>query len=136
MITAVDTSVLLDVFGPDKTFGRSSQAALRDCLREGQVVACEIVWAETASFFPDTDSAGSAFRVLGIDFDPCDETAALATGVAWASYRAQGGSRERVVADFLIGAHAMSRADRLLTRDRGFYRSYYSGLEIIDPSDR
>lgn len=33
MITAVDTSVLLDVFGADPSFGPSSQATLRDCLR-------------------------------------------------------------------------------------------------------
>jgi hypothetical protein len=25
-------------------------------------------------------------------------------------------------------------ADRLLTRDRGFYRKYFAGLRVIDPS--
>jgi predicted nucleic acid-binding protein len=52
----------------------------------------------------------------------------------WSAYRRQRGTRERVIADFLIGAHALVQADRLLTRDRGFYRRYFEGLEILDPS--
>jgi len=45
-----------------------------------------------------------------------------------------GGSRTRLIVDFLIGAHARERADRLLTRDRGFYRAYFDELEIVDPT--
>jgi hypothetical protein len=39
-----------------------------------------------------------------------------------------------IVADFLIGAHAATQCDRLLTRDRGYYRKHLSGLMIVDPS--
>jgi predicted nucleic acid-binding protein len=42
--------------------------------------------------------------------------------------------RERVIADFLVAAHASVHADRLLTRDRGFYRSRFRTLRILDPS--
>jgi len=52
----------------------------------------------------------------------------------WRSFRQSGGvRRDRIVPDFLVGAHAVERADALLTRDRGFYRRYFKGLQIIEP---
>ena len=51
MITAVDTSVLIDVFGADPHFGAASANALRLCLNEGAVVASEAVWGETRAAF-------------------------------------------------------------------------------------
>lgn len=135
MITAVDTSVLLDVFGADPEFGPRSADALRVCLAEGSLIACEVVWAETAASFATTTAAERALTGLRIDFSALDDSIALAVGQAWRAYRQAGGARERVVADFLIGAHALDRADRLLTRDRGFYRRYFTGLPIVDPGD-
>jgi hypothetical protein len=127
--------VLLDVFGADAEFGPRSAAALRKCLAEGGLIACEVVWAEAAASFAADGAAEKALNGLRVGFSATDDSIALAVGRAWRAYRKAGGTRERVVADFLIGAHALARADRLLTRDRGFYRSYFAGLPIIDPRD-
>jgi len=134
VITAVDTNVLLDVFGADPRFGPRSSTALRACLREGRVLACDVVWTETASLFPSTDPARAAMARLGVEFEPVSLDAALDAATAWRAYRQGGGRRERVAADFLIGAHALRHADRLLTRDRGFYRRYFGELPVLDPS--
>ena len=134
MITAVDTSVLLDVLLADTKLGPGSRDALRGALSQGRLVASDVVWAETAAAFPSSDAATAAMRELTIEYSATTPEAAADAGAAWRVYRASGGKRDRVIADFLIGAHAASHADRLLTRDRGFYRTYFRGLEMIDPS--
>jgi predicted nucleic acid-binding protein len=134
MITAVDTNVLLDVFVADPVFGTRSLAAVRGCLADGPLVACAVVWAELYAAFETTAAADRALDAIPIALDPLGRAAAGAAGTAWREYRRTGGSRERVIADFLVGAHAMHQADRLLTRDRGCHRLAFAGLEILDPS--
>jgi predicted nucleic acid-binding protein len=134
LITAVDTNVLLDVFGADPKFGEASAEALRYCLGEGALVACAAVWAETATAFHGSEKFRRAMADLGVVFEPLREAAAIRAAEAWRRYRAHGGPRSRIASDFLIGAHALTVADRLLTRDRGFYRRYFGGLKVLDPA--
>lgn len=134
MTTAVDTNVLIDIFTADKTFGEQSAQALEDCIEQGRIVACETVWAETGALFPTDQQFKQATNELGLGFVPMDPESADKAGAAWRKYRKNGGKKTRMGADFLIGAHALVQCDRFLTRDRGFYRSYFSGLKVIDPS--
>jgi predicted nucleic acid-binding protein len=134
MITAVDTSVLLDLFTADPTFGDGSREAVRAALAEGGLIACDVVWAEVAAAFPAAADATDALDRLGVRFAPLDAATAAESGQAWRSYRRRGGTRTRILADFVIGAHAAGHADRLLTRDRGFFRKYFEGLAVYDPS--
>ncbi len=134
MITAVDTNVLIDIFIADKTFGERSAQALKRCIQEGSICACELVWTETATVFPKQDEFNLALQTLGIEFSAISIQTALVASDTWRKYRYSGGKRERVVADFLIGAHALTQCERLLTRDRGFFRKYFSSLTVLDPS--
>ena len=134
MITAVDTSVLLDVFTADPAFGQLSAETLRACMLDGKLVACEIVWAEISASFLDSRAAEEALKRIGVEFAPLDQISSLQAGLHWKKYRESGGKRTRIISDFLIGSHAHQQADRLLTRDRGFYRKYFSRLRLIDPS--
>jgi predicted nucleic acid-binding protein len=132
--TAVDSSVLLDVIGGETSFGVDSREALRAAHDAGSLIACDVVWAEVRAHFPDDDSLHDALNALGLQFDPLSDASAELAGSLWREYRATRAGRGRVVADFLVGAHARLQADRLLTRDRGFYRGYFSGLRILDPT--
>ena len=132
--SAVDTSVLLDVFSDSPRFVGASRALLIRALSDGSLVACDVVWAETRAHFPSPAAFEKAVSTLGILFDPCDAETAAVAGDAWRRYRQDGGSRTALVPDFLVAAHAAVRADRLLTRDRGFARRYFRRLSIVDPS--
>ena len=133
MITAVDSSVLLDVLLDDPTYRVTSLGALRGARSAGELVACPVVWAEVRAAIPRADRLGARLVAAGIAFDPFDEECAERAGTLWAAYRAAGGRRERLIPDFLVGAHALVRRARLLSRDRGFYRVYFKGLTVVDP---
>ncbi len=135
MITAVDTNVLLDLFANDRKCADRSAQLLRQCLHEGCVVACDVVWAETAAAFGDESAFRDAMAVLGVGFSPPNAETAQTAGQAWRRYRSRGGTRQILLADFLIAAHARCQCDRLLSRDRGFYREYFAGLAVLDPAD-
>jgi hypothetical protein len=98
------------------------------------LVACDVVWAEVAGSFVSAAAAREALELLDLEFSPLTTEAALKAGIAWRAYREHGGAKTRVTAEFLIGAHALCQADQLLSRDRGFYRSYFKRLPILDPS--
>jgi predicted nucleic acid-binding protein len=92
-----------------------------------------VVWAEVRAHFDRNEDFEEALAVLGVRFDPIGREAALTAGRLWReSRRAPEAARDRLVADFLVGAHAAVQADALLTRDRGFYRRYFK-LQVVDP---
>jgi predicted nucleic acid-binding protein len=135
MITAVDTNVLADVFSADPEFGATSADALRRSQERGRLIACEVVFAECAAAFGDAASTAAALHAVRVDFLSLDADDALATGIRWGAHRLQTPGRARVVADFIIGEHARMHADRLLTRDRGFYRRGFDDLVVVAPAD-
>ncbi len=134
MISAIDSNVFLDVFSGDPTYGPGSREALRRCLAQGTLTACDVVIAEIAGWFPTVQEMGVALQTLGVHVDPIGLEAATAAGSAWASYRRSGGRRDRALPDFLVAAHAKIQADRLVSRDRGFYLAHFHDLTLLEPT--
>jgi predicted nucleic acid-binding protein len=133
---AVDSSVLLDVLTGDLKFGAASREALRHAYDTGSLVACDIVWGEVRAHFQEDEVFRDTLATLGVVFEPLRQEAAELAGRLWRSYRhaTRRRDRDRLVADFLIGAHAQLQAEALLSRDRGFFHGHFEELRLLDPT--
>ena len=158
MSTAVDTNIILDLLSPGSDQGDDAESSLRDWSRRGALVISEVVFAEISPSFNGTEEVNEFLRLTGMRLMPSSAEVLFSTGVAWRDYLGQrpralacprcgitndvkcaecGGAirtRQHLLTDLLVGAHASAYADRLLTRDRGYYRRYFPKLTVVDPS--
>ena len=157
MITAVDTNIILDVLIPGEPFGESSKELLDHHLSRGNLILCEVVFAELAARFPSEEELASFLADTRISLVHPNEKSLYMAGSRWAEYARKSAKnrfscgkcghafeatcpkckaaltkRLHVLADFLIGAHALVQADCILSRDIGMYRTYFSNLKVID----
>ena len=154
MITAVDTNILLDLLIPQASYSAESKTWLDDAYARGSIIISEVVYVELAAQFASHDELQIFLADTSIRLDHSQPRALYLASEAWRSYTARriGGlqcsrcgevesvncsncgstlrSRQHVLADFLIGGHALTQSDRLLTRDRGYYRTYFPDLRL------
>ena len=132
MVTAVDSSVLLDVVSDDSKWADATEAALRKASRAGGLVICECVLAEITPVL-GADADAEFLDNWNLRFFPSSAARAQLAGARFAVHFARGGKGDRVVPDFLIGAHAQLHAERLLARNRGYLRDYFKKLTVWAP---
>jgi len=134
MIAATDTNILLDILIPNDEFCGASAEALEKAVSSGSLAICDIVYAERCIHFEKQRDCDAFLDANEIRVHALSRDSHFRASRAWRNYRRKGGKRTRILADFLIGAHAEKQATRLLTRDRGFYRELFPSLLVIDPS--
>jgi predicted nucleic acid-binding protein len=131
--TLIDTNILIDVWGASGPETVWASEMLTSCRGDGALVVNPIVWSEIAPLIRREGALEEMSSALAIERETLPWTAAFLAGVAHAEYRRAGGTRERTLPDFLIGAHATVSGHRLLTRDPKRYRAYFPSLNIVAP---
>ncbi|PTS80523.1 DNA-binding protein [Sphingomonas sp. HMWF008] len=127
----VDTNVLLDLIDETSAWSAWSRSAFASTAE--QLAVNHVIFAEMSGQFASLDDELAFFRELGIDIVMLNDLAAFRAGKAHLAYRAAGGKRETILADFLIGGHAVSLGAKLLTRDRQRFATYFPDLTLITP---
>ena len=131
-VIAIDTSPLVAIFRGEPK-GEEWLNLLLRLRSQSPLIACDVVWSEVAPIFDDLNTMRSNMRELGVHFAPLDEAACHRAGQLFVAYRKRGGSRSRMIADFVIAGHALQHTAGLVTADRDFMRSHFSSLRLIQP---
>src|SRR3984885_6731947 len=113
MITAIDTNILLDILIPNDQFCAASAEALEKAVSGGSLAICDIVYAELCVHFEKQRDCDAFLDANEIRVQALSRDSHFRASRAWRNYRRQGGKRTRILADFLIGAHAERQATRL-----------------------
>jgi predicted nucleic acid-binding protein len=138
MTTSIDTNVLTALWHPDDSLNTIAKSAMDDEMMRGDLVVSAPVFAELCAAPGRTESFVDYFlndSAISIDWD-LDEQIWRTAARAFHAYasgrrkRSAPGPR-RILADFLIGAHALRRGYRLLTLDTGIYQSAFPRLTIV-----
>jgi len=158
MIVAVDTNVLSALLNDEPNADKISRL-LAYYSQRGKLVICSIVYSELLVLYPYEDLK-HFLEKTGIRVDSAfSEKTLRAAAEAWGNYLenrrnkiqqytcpkcghvnifncarcgAQITGPKTLLADFLIGAHALHSANSLFTLDRGrVYEKYFPSLKII-----
>lgn len=157
MITAVDTSVLLALLYDDDEHADASEAQLRNAYQNGRVVISSVVYAELAAdgTFDETAGLDRFLEDLSIQVEDPSRGALFTAGDGFQQYAERrpdglqcpacgheqsvhcedcGGDlspRQHIAADFVVGGHATTDCDKLLSFDTSFYESYFPSLTVL-----
>ncbi len=155
MTVAVDTNILFDILLQDPKFVEQSLSQITLYGKKHRLIISEVVYSELASQFSEENILIKFISDTDISLVNSGPEALWKAARAWSTYtknRTQefqckncGNmqpmectecnnsilSRQHILADFLIGGHALLHAGSLLTRDRGYYKRYFPELDLV-----
>jgi predicted nucleic acid-binding protein len=135
--TAIDTNVLSALWSGEPS-ARNIESRLFKARNEGGLVVCAPVYCELLAY----PSANRRFvkeflfeTAILVDF-ALEEQIWQRAATAFVAYaerrrRSQGGSPKRMLVDFVVAAHALLSADRLMTLEAARYHQDFPSLHII-----
>ncbi|HTV58967.1 MAG TPA: type II toxin-antitoxin system VapC family toxin [Verrucomicrobiae bacterium] len=138
MVTAVDTNVLVALWSPADELNERARAGLYGARARGGLVIVAAVYAELLSAPHRTEAFIDTFCAeagIAVDWN-IREGVWRAAGRAFQQYsrrrqRHGHGAPRRILADFLIGAHALQNGFRLLTLDDRVYSAAFPRLPVV-----
>lgn len=135
--TAIDTNIFSALWS--KEFSQVNlPGRLSEAKNRGALLISPVVYAEVLAYPRATESFVNTFLAdtgIMVDFQ-IQEEVWLDAGRRFARYAAQrrksgSGEPKRLLADFVVGSHALLQADRLMSLDPDRYRQYFPELKLF-----
>ncbi len=137
MTVALDTNAIVALWDATDALHPVARRALEEASSREALVMCGVVYAELIDAPGRTEAFVDQFceeARIAVEWE-LKERIWRKAGVAFQGYatrRKKHGKSEprRLLADFLIGAHALENGYKLLTLDGGMYRRAFPGLKL------
>lgn len=137
MRTAIDTNIISALWSNEPPAADISKQ-LGEAKSRGALLIAPVVYAELLAFPKATQSFVDGFLSdtgITVDFD-LGESVWADAGRRFARYADQRRKLrqeilKRLLADFLIGSHALLQADRLMSLDPTRYQHYFPELKLV-----
>ena len=127
----VDTNVLLDVLQDHSQWAEWSQLQLETASLADRLAINPIIYSELSIAFARIEELEAVIAEVSLSVEPVPREALFLAGKAFLAYRRGRGTKQGVLPDFYIGAHAAVMRWPILTRDAGRYRHYFPGVRLI-----
>jgi len=132
-VVLVDTNVLLDVLQDDPQWAEWSQGSLDKASLSDSLAINAVIYSELSIAFERIEDLESVISEASLLVEPIPREALFLAGKAFVNYRRRKGTKQSVLPDFYIGAHAAVSGFSILTRDVSRYRTYFPTVELIAP---
>jgi predicted nucleic acid-binding protein len=129
----IDTNVLLDIFQNDPEWAAWSQDKLDAASATDHLAINPVIYSELSIAFARIEELEAVLTEAALTVESIPREALFLAGKVFLAYRRARGSKQSVLPDFYIGAHAAVMRWPLLTRDVARYRSYFPGISLISP---
>jgi predicted nucleic acid-binding protein len=135
VVTSVDSNIFFDIISGDTVAYLEAVRSLKSAGRSGTILISSVCYAELSVRFPHPAALNQFLADFQVEVTPLDRNTAYLAGQFLREYKLRGGTRTRILADFLIAAHAQLYSDRLLTRDSRFFSDVFPNLKAVAPDD-
>jgi predicted nucleic acid-binding protein len=132
-VTLVDTNILIDILSDDPNWRAWSVTQLEQQANHGPLLINDVIYAELSSRYSTQELLDRKVSELNVERQAMPRHALFLAGHVFERYRRNGGTRNGVLPDFFIGAHAEITGWPLLTRDVRRYRTYFPKVQLIAP---
>lgn len=129
----VDTNVLVDVLEDDPTWADWSEHQLRVQSQVHELLINPVIFSELSLVFDSVAAVDREVENLRLTFQEVPKPALFLAGRAFLKYRRECGTKNNVLADFFIGAHAAVLNCGILTRDGRRYRNHFPRVALVVP---